>query len=239
MSVQASVFDMDGTLLNTVADMGGALNYAMGACGHRHDFTPDQIRSFFGSGGQVAICRALAVEKGYGLDQLEQVGTDHDAISPHLDLALAKKIVGVWEPYYFAHNAEQTSPYPGIVEMLKKLRENRVFTAVVSNKPDPSVQVLAEKYFPGCFDYVVGNSAKMRRKPAPDMVVSALQAGRISPANAAYIGDSEIDILTGRNAGTASIAVAWGFRSEAFLRAHQPDLIVHDAAELCKALLEM
>ncbi|MEE8810181.1 HAD family hydrolase [Lactimicrobium sp.] len=238
MKYQAAVFDMDGTLLNTVADMGGALNHAMGQFGHRHDFTPDEIRSFFGSGGEVAICRALAVEKGYPLDQLEQVGTDHDEISKHLDLDLARKIVKAWEPYYFAHNAEKTAPYPGIVDLLKQLRKAGIFTAVVSNKPDPSVQVLAAKYFPDCFDFVVGKSEKMRRKPAPDMVLASLQAARIPPEKAAYIGDSEIDILTGRNAGTTSIAVAWGFRSEAFLLAHKPDLIVQDAAQLCKALME-
>ena len=147
MNYTTAVFDMDGTVLNTLGDLTDSMNYALEAAGHAHSYTEDDVRQFFGSGVTVAIVRALAREAGTELSDLEQVGTANDTITDTIDAAEVQKIQEIYTPYYAAHCDIKTGPYAGILEVLEKLRAAGVKTAVVSNKPDIAVQKLVNDLF--------------------------------------------------------------------------------------------
>ena len=122
MNYTTAVFDMDGTVLNTLGDLTDSMNYALEAAGHAHSYTEDDVRQFFGSGVTVAIIRALAREAGTELSDLEQVGTANDTITDTIDAAEVQKIQEIYTPYYAAHCDIKTGPYAGILEVLEKLR---------------------------------------------------------------------------------------------------------------------
>lgn len=229
MRYQAAIFDMDGTILNTVEDLTSSLNYALRATGHRCDFTPDEVRCFFGSGALTASRRALWCEKTGKvlLDVPEDAGIS----------AEADRIQQVFRGYYVDHCAEKTGPYPGILALLQALQAAGIPAAVVSNKPDDAVRKLSKDYFPGLFAVSVGEMAGVRKKPAPDTVWKVCRTLGTDPKTAVYIGDSEVDIETAKNAGTRMISVDWGFRSHAFLAAMHPEHLVSDASSLGRLLL--
>lgn len=231
MKYKAAVFDMDGTILNTVDDLTDSLNYALAQCGHRSDFVSDQVRLFFGSGAKVAILRALAVERGALKSELEFIGTDAVKISPE-DEAESEKILDIFSGYYPNHCDIKTGPYPGIVEGINELKKMGVATAVVSNKLDEAVGKLAVDYFPGIFDVAIGEKENVRRKPAPDMIEATLKKMGVSTEDAVYIGDSEIDLQTAENSHLPCISVDWGFRDRDFLIRHGADPIVSTADEM-------
>lgn len=164
---KAAIFDMDGTVLNTLEDLTSALNYVLAETGHTHAYGTAQVRQFFGSGVQVALTRVLAIEKGIAsYDQLEYVGQDGDAITPRVDAQEVSRIQDIFRPYYAAHCAIQTGEYAGISQLLGHLRAAGIQTAVVSNKPDLAVQKLTADYFQGLFDLALGEQPQIRRKPA-------------------------------------------------------------------------
>ena len=142
------------------------------------------------------------------------------------------KILAVYQPYYKAHNDIRTDAYPGITELLKKLRRAGVRTAVVSNKPDNSVVQLAADYFDGEFDLAIGETEGIARKPAPDMNFLILGKLGIDVKDAVYVGDTEIDIATARNTGMDVIMVNWGFRPRAELEALGAKVFVDTADEI-------
>lgn len=230
---RAAIFDMDGTVLNTLGDLTDALNYAMEETGHRHDFTEQNVRYFFGSGVQVAITRALAIEAGVAdYEDLEQVGQSGDSISPRIDPQEIERVQEIYRPYYDAHCAIRTGEYEGIGAAIRALRSAGVKTAVVSNKPDPAVQQLAVDYFDGLFDLSIGEQTGIKRKPAPDMVDKALRDLGVKREEAVYIGDSEIDMQTAANSGLDCISVDWGFRTRDFLKRHHARVIISRAEEI-------
>ncbi len=229
---KAYVFDMDGTVLNTLTDLTHSLNHALEVCGHRHDYTPEITGTFFGSGITVAATRALAFEAGWPQETLVQVGSAEDPISPTVDASAAARVEEVFRPYYAIHCTDSTGPYPGIPEMIRALRAQGRLTAVVSNKPDNAVQELVRDQFDGLFDYSIGEQKGIARKPAPDMVLRCLDVLGVTPSESVYIGDSEIDLQTAANTGLDCIAVDWGFRSRAFLEACGADPIISHASEL-------
>ena len=140
----AVIFDMDGTVLNTLDDLTDALNHALKETGHDHAYTTADVRNFFGSGVTVAITRALAIEQGLAsYDELEAVGQPGDKITPQIDLQEVSRIQDLYKPYYAAHCSVKTGEYDGINAMVRRLREQGIKVAVVSNKPDPAVQDLA------------------------------------------------------------------------------------------------
>ena len=157
MKYETAIFDMDGTVLDTVDDLTLALNYALQQSGHSHNWNREDTKKFFGSGVIVALTRALAVEGGIDEKDLEQVGTDQDAISPKVNHTEVLRIAEIFKPYYADHCHIKTGPYPGIPLLLRRLKEAGVKTAVVSNKPDPAVRTLSAELFPGLFDLAVGN----------------------------------------------------------------------------------
>ena len=141
-----------------------------------------------------------------------------------------------YKPYYDAHCREKTAPYPGITELMQRLRDAGVKQAVVSNKPDGAVKELAELFFGGLIESAVGESETVRLKPCPDAVLAAAKLMGVSKDECVYVGDSEVDIETARRAGMDCISVAWGFRDEDMLRAEGAACIVHSAEELFEAL---
>lgn len=229
---KVAIFDMDGTILNTIDDLTDSLNYALGQTGYRSDFKPELVKSFVGSGIYNEIKRCIAYQKGLSVEQLEAVGTDHDPADGLVSDEEVERVRVVLAPYYDAHCRIKTGPYDGILELIRALRERGVVTVVVSNKPDAAVQKLSEEIFPGLFDLSIGEQAGIKRKPAPDMTDFALSKLQISKDEAVYIGDSEIDLETAKNAGLPCLAAGWGFRGKDFLLKHGAETVVDTPAEL-------
>ena len=238
MKYEAVVFDMDGTILDTSADLTTSLNYAFEKTGHRHDFTVEDIKNFFGSGVVVAITRALAYEAGSSLESLVAFGTKDEQIPEAVTQAEVDRVLKVFKPYYADHCQIKTGPFPGILELMQKLRQRGIKLAVVSNKPDEAVQVLVGKLFGKEFDFVLGEKGGIRRKPAPDMTSECVKVLAVPRDKCVYIGDSEIDIQTARNSKMDEIAVTWGFRKVPFLKKHGATVIVDTAEELYRAICE-
>ena len=205
-----AVFDMDGTILDTLEDLKDSTNFALEKCGYPTR-TYDEVRRFVGNGIRKLIERA--VPEGLTVEQIDRV---HEVFTEH----------------YKVHCADKTKAYDGIKPLLEKLRASGVKTAVVSNKADYGVQELCKEYFDGLFDYAIGEREGIRRKPAPDSVNEALRVLGMSKSEAVYIGDSDVDFETAKNAELPCISVLWGFRDEEFLREKGATLFVHDPAEI-------
>lgn len=205
-----AVFDMDGTILDTLEDLKDSTNFALQKCGYPVR-THDEVRRFVGNGIRKLIERA--VPDGLTVEEIDCV---HEVFTEH----------------YKVHCADKTKAYDGIKPLIEKLRANGVKTAVVSNKADYGVQELCKEYFDGLFDYAVGEKEGIRRKPAPDSVNEALRVLGVDKSEAVYIGDSDVDFETAKNAELPCISVLWGFRDEEFLREKGATLFVHDPAEI-------
>lgn len=212
-----AVFDLDGTLLDTLEDLHLSTNAALAA----HDMAPrtlDEVRRFVGNGIRLLIHRAIP--SGTPADREDAV---YETFCAH----------------YAAHCEDHTGPYPGIPELLAHLRAAGVALAVVSNKGDFAVQELVERQFPGAFDAVLGECEDrgIRKKPAPDMVEAALARMGADRSGMAYVGDSEVDVQTAANVGCPCLSVSWGFRSRAQLVEAGATTIVNTPAELERVLL--
>lgn len=214
MRYDAAIFDLDGTLLDTIDDLKNSINHALSVCGYPPR-TRAEVLAFVGNG--VPRLVELAVPPGTPADRRQAV---LDAMNAH----------------YAAHCAQLTRPYPGVTDVLRTLRAAGVRVAVVSNKPDYGVQELCARYFPGLLDSAVGMREGIRKKPYPDAVEAALAAFGVPPERAVYIGDSEVDVQTAKNAHTALISVDWGFRTHAQLVEAGAEHIVSDADALLTLL---
>lgn len=234
---KAVIFDMDGTILNTIGDLTDASNYALAKLGKHHDFPEGKIKLCFGCGIDADMEKVLALEGGCADEDLEYVGSTIPFSRYHFSKKDVTELKGFFVPYYAAHRRERTAPYEGIPELLSALRSRGVLTAVASNKDDRDVQVLAEALFPRLFDRAIGNHKEIRRKPAPDMVLEILKDFHLTPKDTVYIGDSEVDLETAKNSGLPCISVDWGFRTRSFLLAHGAKVIVSSPAELLPLLI--
>lgn len=234
---KAVIFDMDGTILNTISDLTAASNYALEQMGRRHDFTEEKIKLCFGCGIDADMEKVLALEGGCLEEELEYIGSSIPFSRYHFSEKDVETLKSFFVPRYAAHCREKTAPYKGIPEVLSALRSHGVLTAVASNKDDRDVQVLADALFPRLFDRAMGNHKEIRRKPAPDMVLEILEDFHVPPAEAVYIGDSEVDIETAKNAGLPCISVSWGFRTRPFLLSHGARVIVSSPRELIPLLM--
>ena len=206
------IFDLDGTLLDTLQDLRDATNAALRhfGCGER---TLSEIRSFVGNGARNQLRLSLPGK----------------ADDPDLDAVLAW-----YKDYYAAHCQIKTAPYGGILEALADLgREYPI--AIVSNKPDVAVKTLCAQYFPGI--YALGEAPGCPRKPAPDMVFKAMEA--IGVEGCIYVGDSEVDIRTAKNAGVPCISVLWGFRDREVLEGEGGAHFCADPADLRRTVEEI
>ena len=230
---------MDGTILDTVDDLTVSVNYAMGRCGHRNDFTRKDGFRMFGSGAHTALQRALAMEAGIDDSaELRRIGTPGFMTVAGIDEAEVARIEKVFRPHYLEHSMDKTGPYDGIPDLLRELRNRGFKTAVVSNKPDPAVVKLAADCFDNLFDAAAGEKEQegIRRKPAPDMVLSVLDRFGVTPREALYLGDSEVDVETSVNCGMDCVCVSWGFRPRDFLESLHPFAIIDHPKELLSLL---
>ena len=211
---KAIIFDLDGTLLDTLADLAEGTNYALRVNGFP-ERTIDEIRRFVGNGARKLIERA--VPDGQIEAALEKVRQDFD-----ID--------------YKVHCKDHTGPYPGIMEMLQELVQQGYSLGVVSNKPDFAVQELIPEYFPGIFTSVSGERQGVAKKPAPDLIREAMKNLQADSSNAVYVGDSEVDLEAAVNAGIPCISVAWGFKGKKFLEEQQAEMIIEKPSEIQKYL---
>ncbi|MBQ2988743.1 MAG: HAD-IA family hydrolase [Clostridia bacterium] len=214
MKYKIVIFDLDGTLLDTLQDLADSTNFALSSFGYPKRSVAE-VRRFVGNGVEKLIERALP-----------------EGASP----ADIKRALDVFKAHYAEHCEDHTAPYAGITLLLDRLTEAGVPIAVVSNKIDSAVQTLCKKYFGERIPIAIGERDGIRKKPYPDSVLEVLSKTGISPADAVYVGDSEVDILTARNAGTDVICVTWGFRDQDFLSA-SGGFIFADSAEQLEQML--
>lgn len=190
------IFDLDGTLLDTLEDLTDSVNYAMEQFGFPVH-TIEEVRTFVGNGAPKLLERSIP----------------QGAAHPDYEAALA-----AFKAHYAEHCEDKTRPYEGVLEMLAELKEQGYHLAIVSNKFDGAVKKLCKKYFGEFISVSIGESAEVKRKPAPDTVYRALHELESDVSRAVYVGDSEVDIQTAKNASLPCISVTWGFRTEEKLR---------------------
>ena len=205
----AILFDMDGTVLDTLEELTHSLNHVFSS--HGLAALPSQtVRSCLGYGYAGLIERA----------------------APALPGSMKARLADEFKQYYSAHCQGHTHPYDGILPLLADLRRSGYKMAIVSNKGQGAVSELHDEFFSGLVDFSLGESPQYRRKPAPDMIYHALSRLGCAPAEAVYIGDSEVDKATADNAGLTSVLVTWGFRDRPFLEDLHPDYLVSSREEL-------
>ena len=213
-SFSTYIFDLDGTLLDTLGDLAASVNYALRAHG-MPEHSIDDVRRFVGNGVRKLMERA--VPDGAG--------------NPRFDETFA-----TFRQYYMAHSLDTTRPYEGIPETLAALKARGCHLAVVSNKMMAATQELCHHFFPDTIEVAIGEdeAAGIRRKPAPDTVFAALKTLGVGKEDAVYVGDSDVDILTARNAGLPCISVLWGFRDRDFLINHGAQSLITHPSELLR-----
>ncbi len=210
MKFNSVVFDLDGTLLDTLGDLRDSVNYALEKnCLPKR--TTEEIRSFVGNGIRLLIERS---------------------VSENTASEITDKCFYDFKEYYKDHSAILTKPYDGIINLMKELKLKGVKIAVVSNKADFAVKTLMEDYFNGLYDCAYGERAGVERKPAPDGVFGAINEMGADIEKTVYIGDSEVDVETSKNANLPCIAVSWGFRDKAVLERLNPEYIVDSPIEI-------
>lgn len=206
------IFDLDGTLLNTLDDLADSTNYALSKFGYPTR-TIDEVRQFVGNGVAKLIERAIPEGKN----------------NPNFEKCLA-----IFKENYAQNMYNKTAPYNGIIEMLSNLKSRGIKIAVVSNKFDLAVKELCKKYFEGFIDFAAGeNEAQgIRKKPAPDTVISVLNEFNFASEDAVYVGDSDVDIMTAKNSKMPCISVTWGFRDEKFLLKNGATILINAPSEI-------
>ncbi len=212
MKHQAIIWDLDGTLLDTLQDLTASVNAALQTqgCPKR---TLEEVRSFVGNGVRNLMLRAMPE----GREDL-----DFEAL------------FRAFRAHYAEHDNDATAPYPGVMPLLQALHAKGIAMAVVSNKLDRAVKKLCAAHFGGMIPVAIGDREGVPRKPAPDSVLEAMEL--LGAADAIYIGDSEVDIATAKNAGLPCICVSWGFRPEEALRAAGAEEIAPNADALMALL---
>ncbi len=210
MKYKAAIFDMDGTILDTLDDLTNTLNHALETNGFSGR-TKKETRRFLGNGVRNLIDLALPEAA---------------------DAEEKKEVLKDFRQYYSEHCRDNTAPYEGVVELLKKLKDCGIHTAVVSNKADDAVRELCDRYFSGLFEYAAGEKDGVRRKPWPDSVEEVMERFGTEKSETVYVGDSEVDAETGKNAGVDCILVDWGFRDRQELEKLEAAAIVSDTDQL-------
>lgn len=207
---KAVIFDLDGTLLDTLEDLKDATNAALASQG-MPQCTLDQVRRYVGNGVRKLMVRA--VPDGEKNPLFEQT-------------------FAAFKEYYAAHCLDHTAPYPDVLKVMKELKERGIKIAIVSNKLDSAVKELNEKFFQGYTSAAIGEMEGVARKPAPDMVEKALRELGVTKSDAIYVGDSDVDIQTAKNSGLDCISVTWGFRDVPFLLEHGAKTMIDKPLEL-------
>lgn len=215
MRYKAVLFDMDGTVMNTIEDLNDSVNASLQAFGLPQITLADTMR-FVGNGA-----RRL-------MEQAVPAGTDPDRF---------ETILEYYVNYYQKHCLIKTGPYPGIPELMRSLQAAGLRQVIISNKPDAAAREIADRYFPDFAEFVIGEKDGLRRKPWPDMIFAAIERLGVPREECVYAGDSEVDIDTARNAGIDCISVLWGFRERKVLEAAGAMAFARTPEELCGLLL--
>lgn len=210
---KAVLFDLDGTILNTLDDLFYSTNYALEQYNLKTR-TYEEIRCFVGNGVRVLI------EKAVGENNLQLT-----------DLVIEK-----FKEHYQVHSKDHIKEYKGIKELLDNLKNKGVKLAVVTNKFNIAAQDIINKHFPNIFDVVLGESSNLRRKPYPDMCEYVLKELGIDAIDALYVGDSDVDILTAHNANLKCISCSWGFKTKNELIGYNANIIIDKPSELLNYL---
>ena len=206
------IFDLDGTLLSTLADLAASTNYAL-RTHHMPERSLDEVRRFVGNGVKKLMERA---------------------IPDGLNNPLFEETFATFRQHYMQHNLDTTQPYPGIMQLLEQLKAEGKNIAVVSNKFYAATRELCRHFFGDLVPVAIGEREDIRKKPAPDTVIEALRQLNTTAEGAVYIGDSDIDIDTARNSGMPCISVLWGFRNKDFLLQHGATTLVEKPEEILK-----
>ncbi|WP_077195780.1 HAD family hydrolase [Prevotella ihumii] len=204
------IFDLDGTLLETLNDLAASTNYAL-RTHNMPEHTVEEVRMFVGNGVKKLMERAIP----NGLD------------NPQFE-----EVYATFRQHYLEHNLDTTKPYEGIMEMLTELKQRGKKLAIVSNKFYAATQDLARHFFPETITVAIGERENIKKKPAPDTVIEALKQLGASKEGAVYIGDSDVDVATARNCGIPCVSVLWGFRDKEFLIDHGATYFVSKPEEL-------
>lgn len=216
MKCEAVIFDLDGTILDTLPDLHNSLNYALDSMGYETK-TFQQVRSLVGNG--IGNLIKTAVPQGTGDEKINIC-------------------LNTFIEHYKNNLAVLTKPYEGILSALKELKTRGIKLGVLSNKRDEAVQVLVNTFFPHIFDYVSGEKDGVPRKPHPQGVFNALNELNVNSKNALYVGDSDVDIETAKNADLSCIAVSWGFRDKSVLIPLKPEYIIDKPSLLADIILK-
>lgn len=211
-----AIFDLDGTLLDTLGDLYSSVNFALRSFGFP-ERTIEEVRSFIGNG----VVKLMERSTPDGIDEETQ-----------------KKCLDVFRKHYLKHMADTTAPYDGITQLLKELSNCSVKIAVVSNKLHPAVEDLCESYFPGLIHKAMGVSVEDERKPSPINVLRTAEHFGSDLRGCIYIGDSEVDVQTAHNAGLKCIGVTWGYRTREELISAGCDLIADTCNEIKDIILK-
>ncbi len=205
------IFDLDGTLLDTLDDLHSAVNAALGEY-NLPLRSKEEVRAFIGNGIAKLIERAIGVK----------------------DYADFDGVLWAFKGYYKEHCRDKTAPYAGIRNLLSALKARGVKTAVVSNKADFAVKLLAEEYFDGLLLAAVGENeeAGIRKKPAPDSLLAVMEKLQADKRTTVYVGDSEVDIQTAQNALVDCLSVTWGFKDRAFLRENGAQILIDEPSQI-------
>lgn len=217
------IFDLDGTLMNTLDDLHDSVSYALREAGLQPNAKQD-TRRYLGNGIRNLVNRSV------------------EQTCPTADEALKDHVFDTFRSYYVAHSMDKTAPYEGVEEMLKECKKRGFLTAIVSNKLDPAVKDLHKTFFADVVDVAIGETKAVKRKPAPDMVdeairqLSLLKGNPIKKEECIYIGDSEVDLQTARNSELPCISVSWGFRERSFLVEQGAKVIIDRPEQLFEYL---
>ena len=215
--IKGVLFDLDGTLLDTLEDLYQSVNAALAACGFP-ERTRMEVRSFVGNGVRNLMVRSVP-------DGEE---------NPKFEECFQK-----FREHYVVHLNDHTAPYAGIMELLAELKEKGIPTAVVSNKSDAAVKELCQETFGDLVPLAIGESERVQKKPAPDTVIEAAAGIGVPLKDCVYVGDSEVDLATAENAGIPCISVSWGFRDKELLESLGAKMLLDTVAELRDCLLDM
>jgi len=203
------IFDLDGTLLNTLDDLAASTNYALRCYGFP-ERTTEEVRLFVGNGVRKLMERAIPKET---------------------DSKIFEEVFSTFQQHYLEHSLDTTKPYPGVLEMLDGLKQRGKHLAVVSNKFYAATKELCAHFF-NQIEVAIGERSNIQKKPAPDTVIEALRQLGVSSENAVYIGDSDVDVMTAKNCGIPCISVLWGFRNKEFLLQHGATTFIQTPSEL-------
>ena len=216
MKKKIVIFDLDGTLINTLEDLKDSTNYALSRLNYP-ERTINEICQFVGNGVAKLIERAIPD------------GKDNPDFQQCLE---------IFKKHYSKNMNNKTAPYDKILQILKTLKQNGYITAVVSNKFDMAVKELCSKYFSGLIDFAAGENevCGIRKKPAPDTVLKVLEKFNLTNNEAVYVGDSDVDIMTAKNSKMPCISVTWGFRNREFLINNNAEIIIDSPDEIIDIL---